>query len=68
MDESLVYHESPDKVSHNIQISELLNKMPLVDKLIANMIMNGYSYEEIAKNVGLTRDGVYKRMRKYSKI
>lgn len=35
--------------------------------MIATRIMEGYSYEEIAKDLGLNKMDITRRMRKYSK-
>ena len=45
---------------------DLLEKMDDKDKRIADMIMNGHSYEEIGKVLKISPAAIVKRMRKYS--
>ena len=45
--------------------NELLEKMSETDRHIAESIMNGHSYEEIAKELGVSKMAITKRMRKY---
>ena len=46
--------------------NELLEKMNETDRHIAQSIMNGHSYEEIAQELGVSKMAITKRMRKYS--
>lgn len=46
--------------------NELLEKMNETDRHIAESIMNGHSYEEIAKELGTNKMEITRRMKKYS--
>ena len=46
--------------------NELLEKMNETDRHIAESIMNGHSYDEIAKELGTNKMEISRRMRKYS--
>ena len=46
--------------------NELLEKMDEKDRRIGQMIMNGFSYQEIAKELGVSKMAITKRMRKYA--
>lgn len=51
---------------NKLQVSDIIEKMPRIDRMIAEMIMEGYSYREIAKELGYENQmSVVKRMRKY---
>lgn len=48
--------------------NELLEKMNETDRHIAESIMNGHSYEEIAKELGVSKMAITKRMKKYASL
>lgn len=54
-------------LSTKLFCKDLIEKMPKLDQMIATRIMEGYSYEEIAKEIGLSKMAITKRMRKYGK-
>lgn len=66
-------YEFPDtkNITENIEQQDVLkdayDKANKIDKLIMEMIYNGYSYEEIAKDLGLNKMDITRRMRKYGK-
>ena len=45
---------------------ELVEKMAEKDKRIAELIIQGFSYEEISKELGISPAAIVKRMKKYS--
>ena len=53
-------------ISTKLLCDDLLEKMDDKDKHIAEMIMNGFSYQEIAKELGTNKMDISRRMRKYS--
>lgn len=54
-------------LSTKLFCKDLIEKMPKIDQMIATRIMEGYSYEEIAKDLGLNKMDITRRMRKYGK-
>lgn len=66
-------YEFPDtkNITETIEQQDVLkdayDKANKIDKLIMEMIYNGYSYEEIAKDLGLNKMDITRRMRKYGK-
>lgn len=52
----------------HLKVVELLDKMPKIDKMIAELIMDGKSYREIANEVGMSQVAVMKRMKKYQGV
>ena len=53
-------------ISTKLLCDDLLEKMNETDKFIAQKIINGFSYQEIAKELGMSKMAITKRMRKYS--
>ena len=53
-------------ISTKLLCDDILEKMNETDRHIAESIMNGHSYEEIAKELGVSKMAITKRMRKYS--
>lgn len=49
------------------KIDKVLHRMTKLDQFIAIKIMEGYSYEEIGKKIGISAMAISKRMRKYSR-
>ena len=39
--------------------------MPKLDRMIAEMVMEGHSYNEIARELGIDRKTAMRRMKKY---
>lgn len=48
-----------------LQANELLDKMPKLDRMIAQMIMEGKSLRQISEEVGLDKMTIQRRMKKY---
>ena len=67
LDISEIRHTNPNRFDNKILCKELISKMTKEDQLIAYKIKEGYSYEEIAKDLGLNKMDITRRMRKYSK-
>lgn len=56
-----------DVVADKIQVNELLEKMSKIDRMIAELILKGYSYDDIAKELGFaSKNSIVKRMQKYN--
>ena len=47
-------------------VGEIIHRMSAEDRIIARMIMQGYTQEEIARLVGISQQGISKRMRQYA--
>lgn len=53
-------------VADKIQVNELLEKMPKIDRMIAKLILKGYSYDDIVKELGFdNKMQIVRRMQKY---
>lgn len=48
----------------NDDVSRIIDKADVVDKQIMQMIMQGLSYDEISKKVGLSKGQISKRLKK----
>ena len=55
-------------ISTKLLCDDLLEKMDKKDRRIAEMIIQGFSYEEIAKKFGTNKMAITRRMRKYGGI
>ena len=55
-------------LSTKLFCEDLLDKMDEKDRYIAEMIMAGYSYEEIGKEMGISKMAISKRIKKYRKL
>ena len=55
-------------LSTKLFCEDLLDKMDDKDRHIAEMIMEGYSYEEIGKEMGISKMAISKRIKKYRKL
>ena len=53
-------------ISTKLLCDDLLEKMDKKDRHIAEMIIQGFSYQEIAKELGLSPAAIVKRMKKYA--
>ena len=53
-------------ISTKLLCEDLLEKMDEKDRHIAEMIMNGHTYQEISEELGLSPAAIVKRMRKYA--
>ena len=53
-------------ISTKLLCDDLLEKMDETDKHIAEMIIQGFSYQEIAKELGTNKMEITRRMRKYA--
>ena len=53
-------------ISTKLLCDDLLEKMAEKDKRIAELIIQGFSYEEISKELGISPAAIVKRMKKYS--
>ena len=53
-------------ISTKLLCDDLLEKMDDKDRRIAEMIIQGFSYEEIAKELNVSKMAITRRMRKYS--
>ena len=49
------------------KVSTILNRASFIDKEIMKLIMEGFSYDEIAEKVGISKGEITKRMKKYAK-
>lgn len=50
-------------------VDQIIQAMPKIDQMIAQMIMEGYSEREVAKELGFeSKTSVVKRMKKYGKL
>lgn len=56
-----------NSVVEKIDVNSIIEKMPKLDKMIAQMIMEGHTYDEIADNLGIDRKTAMRRMKKYMK-
>ena len=56
-----------ESLQDKLEVSEMMDKMPKLDKMIAEMLMEGKSYREIAEDIGLSAMACQKRMKKYGK-
>ena len=55
-------------LSTKLFCEDLLDKMDENDRHIAEMIMAGYSYDEIGKEMGISKMAISKRIKKYRKL
>lgn len=55
-------------IENKLDVNQLLDKMPKLDKMIAELIMEGKSYREIADEIGMSQVAVMKRMKKYQGV
>ena len=55
-------------LSTKLFCEDLLDKMDDKDRHIAEMIMAGYSYDEIGKEMGISKMAISKRIKKYRKL
>lgn len=53
-------------ISTKLLCDDILEKMDKKDRRIAEMIIQGFSYQEIGKELGLSPAAIVKRMRKYA--
>lgn len=60
--------DESDKLDLMFEANEILSQMPKLDRMIAQMIMEGYTYEHIAKSLGIDRKTAMRRMKKYQKL
>lgn len=67
LDISNIKHTNPNHFDNKMLCKELISKMTKEDQLIAYKIKDGYSYEEIANEIGISKGQISKRMRKYGK-
>ena len=67
LDISEIRHTNPNHFDNKMLCKELISKMTKEDQLIAYKIKDGYTYEEIAKDLGLNKMDITRRMRKYGK-
>lgn len=51
-----------------LDVNQILDKMPKIDKMIAELIMDGKSYREIADEIGMDKMTIQRRMKKYQGI
>lgn len=56
-----------ESLQDKLEVNEIMQKMPKLDKMIAEMLMEGKSYREIADEIGLSAMACQKRMKKYGK-
>ena len=61
-------HSTEDIVMSNILRTSLLNLFSGVDKEVFEFIMNGVTYEEIAKELGCTRSRIGQRVQRIRKV
>lgn len=54
--------------SYSVLYEKLVSKLDYINKLIVDYKMDGYSYNEIAKILGLTRGSIYSRANKIKNI
>ena len=55
-------------LSTKLFCEDLLERMDDKDRHIAEMIMAGYSYDEIGKEMGISKMAISKRIKKYRKL
>ena len=55
-------------LSTKLFCEDLLDSMDEKDRHIAEMIMAGYSYDEIGKEMGISKMAISKRIKKYRKL
>ena len=67
LDISNIKHTNPNHFDNKMLCKELISKMTKEDQLIAYKIKDGYTYEEIANEIGISKGQISKRMRKYGK-
>lgn len=60
--------DDTDKRDSAIEVNELLAKMPKLDRMIAEQIMEGRTYDDIAECLGIDRKTAMRRMKKYGKL
>ena len=52
----------------HLKVAEILDKMPKIDKMIAELIMDGKSYRQIADEIGMDKMTIQRRMKKYQGV
>lgn len=52
----------------HLKVAEILDKMPKIDKMIAELIMDGKSYRQIADEIGMDKTTIQRRMKKYQGV
>ena len=50
----------------NDEVSRILDGASFLDKEIMKLIMEGHSYDEISKRVGISKMAITKRMKKHA--
>ena len=48
------------------EVNTILDKAPLIDREIMKLVMKGMTFEEIGREIGLSKMAVSKRLKKYS--
>ena len=56
---SILYTDTPNEAETRIYISQLWNKIDISEKLIVNLVCNGWTLKEIAKNLGISRQRLW---------
>lgn len=54
-------------IENKILVVDILEKMPVLDRMIADMCMRGYSYDQISKEIGIKKIDVIRRLQNYKK-
>ena len=57
-----------DSLDRKLETKQLLESMPKLDKMIAEMVMEGHTYDDIAENLGIDRKTAMRRMKKYQGV
>lgn len=55
-------------IENKALVNDILEKMPKLDRLIAEMIMAGNSYQQVAEKIGIDKKTVIRRLQKYKNI
>jgi len=54
-----------DSLDRKLETKQLLEKMTKLDRMIAELIMDGKSYREVADEIGIDKMTIQRRMKKY---
>ena len=57
-----------DSLDRKLETKQLLEKMTKLDRMIAELIMDGKSYRDVADEIGMSQVAVMKRMKKYKGV
>jgi len=61
--DDIAHYDPTERLNDDIDRQILLKKLEPVDKKICNMLYQGYTYEEIGKELGTTKQSVHSKLK-----